>query len=259
MYTGFRNIDLPEYEVITPHTKYSFTVKSLNVQKERRLKGSFVTPSKITEHLNKIIWESIVKKPDEIKTYEDFLSKLTLKDRDALMYGLYHISYGEVNNYLVPCPSCKKEYPITVQISSTFNFNSYPYDDILTKIVKVPLPIMKSVFAHISQPTLIDEINALKNISGDSELISSTLYIKKFTQENEGGDEILIYSDRNDILDAYNDIASKDKNEILDKYVDNFGQYGIELKCKTYCQYCNVENDIDIDLVEQFFRNAFGF
>lgn len=257
MFQGFTGIEYPEYSVITPHTHQDFTVKTLNVQKEMRLKGSLVTPIKITEHLNRIIWECIVNKPEHIKTYEDFLTKLTLKDRDALLYGIYHISYGEIRNYMAKCSSCNKEFPITIQASSTFNFNPYPSADILSQVVKVELPKTPSVFTYLRQPTLQDELNSIKNSSADSELVSLTLPIQKFTQENDGGDEIVVYNDRVDILDAYLSLSPMDKRAIFNEYAEKFGNYGIELKCKTYCTYCGHDDITDIDLVEQFFRMVF--
>lgn len=257
MFKGFLDIEYPEYEVICPQTHNSFTVKTLNVQKEQRLKGSLVTPIKITEHLNRILWECTVSRPEEIKTFEDFTTKLTLKDRDALLYGLYHISYEEIRNYMINCVACNKEYPVTVQASSTFNFNPYPTDDILNKVIKLPLPKTKGVFAYIKQPTLIDEVMAFKTLAADSELISITLPIQKFTQETEGGDDALVYSERTDILDAFMTLPPLDKKAIFDKYSKEFGDYGIELKCKTVCQYCGHSDIVTIDLVEQFFRMVF--
>jgi hypothetical protein len=258
MFKGFLDIEYPEYEVITPHTHNSFTVRTLTVQKEQRLKGSLVTPIKITEHLNRILWECTVSRPEGIKTYEDFVTKLTLKDRDALLYGLYHISYEEIRNYMITCVSCGKEYPVTIQASSTFNFNPYPTDDILLKVIKLPLKKTKGVFAYIKQPTLIDEINAFKSLPADSEVISVTLPIQKFTQENEGGDDKLVYSERTDILDAYMSLPPIDKKEIFNKYAEAFGNYGIELKCQTICQFCGRNDIVSIDLVEQFFRMVFS-
>lgn len=258
MFKGFQNIEYPEYEVITPHTHYSFTVSTLNVMKEKRLKGSLVTPIKITEHLNKILWECTVSRPDDIKTYEDFMKKLTLKDRDALLYGLYHVSYEEIRNYMVTCVACSKEYPITVQASSTFHFNPYPSEDILTKVIKLPLPKSKSVFAYLKQPTLLDEVQAFKSIAAESEDISITLPIQKFTQESEGGDDTLVYDERVDVLDAYMTLPPLDKKAIFNKYSESFGNYGIELKCQSVCQYCGHSEIVDIDLVEQFFRMVFS-
>ena len=61
-FTGF-NITYPEYEVITPQTKHTFTLRSLNVQEEEKLKVSMISPQKIAEHLNQCLFESIVKNP----------------------------------------------------------------------------------------------------------------------------------------------------------------------------------------------------
>ena len=111
-FKGF-NLKYPEYEVITPHTHLSFSLRSLSVSEEERLKGSLLTPTKITEHLNKCLYESIVQKPESITDYKTFLKSLSLKDRDALLYGLYHITYEEIRNYDIRCTNCKKEYPVT--------------------------------------------------------------------------------------------------------------------------------------------------
>ena len=137
VFTGFENLKYPEYEVITPQTNLSFNVKTLNVQEEERLKGSLVTPQKVTEHLNKCIYESIVEKPKSIEDFETFLRTCTLKDRDALLYGLYHITYEEIRNYDVVCSSCRKDYPVTISASDTFSFTPYPHKDILKKNVKL--------------------------------------------------------------------------------------------------------------------------
>ncbi len=94
-FTGFQ-IKYPEYEIVTPQTKQSFTFRSLTVSEEEQMKGSMVTASKVAEHLNTCLFSSIVKKPDDIKNLQDFVKKTTLKDRDALLYALYHITYEEI-------------------------------------------------------------------------------------------------------------------------------------------------------------------
>ena len=76
-FTGF-NIAYPEYEVITPQTNQSYTLRSLSVSEEERLKGSLITPTKIADHLNKCLFESIVNKPKSIKDMDDFLKNITL-------------------------------------------------------------------------------------------------------------------------------------------------------------------------------------
>ena len=261
MFKGF-NVKYPEYEVITPHTNKSFHVRSLNVQEEERLKGSLLTPAKINDHLNKCIFEAISKKPKEIINYDSFLKNTTLKDRDALLYGLYHITYEEIRNYDVKCGVCKKDYPVTVKASSTFNYNSYPDNDILTREIKVPLKVTDGVFAIIKQPTLFDEMITYANFgpsaANNMDILTETLIIKRFEQLTDSGENI-VYDNREDVIDAYKSLPSKDKREIYSSYRDNFGQYGIILKMKTNCIHCGTESVIDIDLVENFFRMVHSF
>ena len=260
-FTGFK-APLPEYEVITPQTKLSFTVRSLNVQEEERLKGSLMTPTKVTEHLNKCIYDSIANKPENIPDYNTFLKQVTLRDRDALLYGLYHITYEEIRNYEIKCGSCGYKYPVTVKASSTFNFTPYPADNILTKKKKVKLPVSKGVSAFIKQPSLHDEMTAIRELSsrpGSSlEIIVETLIIDKFEEDTEVKTEPTIYDDRVDIIDAYLSLPAKDKREIHEQYSEEFGKYGIELKMKSFCPECSQEEDVDIDLVDNFFRAVYS-
>lgn len=262
MFKGFE-IQYPEYEVITPQTGKSYTLRSLNVQEEERLKGSLVTPTKVAEHLNNCIYNSLVSKPDDIKDMDSFLRNNTLKDRDGLLYGLYHISYEEIRNYQIKCTGCGKEYPVTVKASSTFNFNPYPgKDKILKDRIKVKLPGMKGVSAVIKSPTLFDEINNIKVLSnrpGNSlELITEILIIDRFEQIPKDSKEAVIYSDRVDVIDAYLQLPSKAKRAIYKAYTENFDKYGIELKMTSSCPGCGTQGDYDIDLVESFFRALFS-
>ena len=256
MFKGF-NIEYPEYEVRTPQTNLSYSVRSLNVQEEETLKGSLLSALKINDHLNQCLFGSLTKKPDGVETYDDFLKKTTLKDREAILYGLYHITYEEIRNYDITCSSCRKEYPVTVKASSTFDMKSYPGNDVLTKEVHVALPISKGVHAYIRQPTLFDEMIALKTmgvvIGTNMDILTETLILSKFQQNPPEGDTI-IYSERDDIIDAYKSLPSKDKREIYAKYREEFGQYGISLKMLSTCIHCSSQAEIDIDLVENFFR-----
>ena len=224
MFKGF-NAKYPEYEVTTPQTKKLFTVRSLNVAEEERMKGSFVSPRQITEHLNKIIFESIVKKPKEITDFPSFLKGVTTKDRDALLYGLYHISYEEIRNYDVTCTSCRKEYPITINASDTFSAELYPEDDILRKTFEVPLPVTQGVTAIVKQPTLDDELQMYQRQSvqpgAKLDVLTETLAVSQFQQDITEKTEPLVYSDRVDIVDAYMTLPPKDRRAISDKYKES--------------------------------------
>ena len=261
-FTGF-DLKYPEYEVITPQTHLTFNVRTLNVQEEERLKGSLVTPIKVTEHLNKCIWEAITKKPETIKDFESFLKLVTLKDREALLYGLYHITYEEIRNYDIRCGSCKKEYAVTINASDTFNFNGYPgTDNILSKRIPVPLVASKGVNAVIKQPSLFDEIAALRSQGSTPgrtiEIITETLIIDKFEQDVVQAVQPKVYDDRGDIIDAYLSLPARDKRVIYDKYMEEFGNYGISLKMRSYCTHCSAEDTVNIDMVESFFRMVYS-
>lgn len=260
MFKGFE-VKLPEYSVVTPQTKHTFNVRSLTVQEEEKMKGSLLTPVKIVDHLNRCLFECIVKKPEKVKSYEDFLKNITIKDRDAILYGLYHITYEEIRNYDVQCSSCGFKHSVTVEASSTFNYNEYPGKDILTKKVKVDLPIFKGVSVYIRQPTLQDELKIQKelttrsNVSND--LLNEILIIDRFEQDQPDSKDPIVYKSKMDILDAYLSLAPMDKRAIYDKYKKVFGKYGIDLKMKVICPSCANDEIIDIDLVENFFRNVY--
>jgi len=260
-FKGFA-VDYPEYEVITPQTKQSFTLRSLNVQEEERLKGSLVTPAKIAEHLNKCIFNSLVSKPEGVVDFDSFLRSITLKDRDALLYGLYHVTYEEIRNYQVKCTSCAHDYAVTIQASSTFNFNSYPGDNVLTDLHKEELPVSKGVFVTVKQPTLFDEITGITQLSNRPgstiELITETLIIDKFEQDVQEKKEPLVYTDRADIIDAYLSLPARDKRKVYRTYEKAFGDFGIELKMQSNCTSCGNQDNYDIDLVESFFRALFS-
>jgi len=260
MFTGFKQ-KFPEYEVVTPQTNLSFTLRTLTVQEEERLKGSFVTPQKIIDHLNKCIYDAIVQKPESIPDYKTFLEKITIKDRDALLYGLYHITYEEIRNYDVTCSACGKSQPVTVKASDTFSMVPYEGTNILEEEVSVKLPITNNVTAIIRQATLANEVDILRNFSGSaefsSEIVSETLFIKRFEEDVEEQVEPTIYDDRKDIIEAFGSLPAKDKRKLLKEYQENFGKYGCSLKMRVYCPHCGEQEVVDIDLVDNFFRSLF--
>lgn len=258
MFTTFKQ-KLPEYEVITPQTKNTFTVRSMNVFDEENLKGSFIVSIKMVEHLNKCIFDSLVSKPDGIKTYEDFLSKLTPMDREALLYGLYHVTYDEIRNYDISCGSCDKTYSVTVSSGNIFSICIYPgKEDILTKVIPVPLPVYTNVIVYIRQHNLQDEIDTLKTFSPalgkQTSIANDILVIHKIEELDEAGTVIAEYTRQDDIMDAYKALSPKDKRKIHSEYEENFGKYSVTLKMSTTCTHCGHGEEVTIDLVSQFFR-----
>jgi len=267
MFRGFPTLVLPEYEVLTPQTKETFCIHSLIVAQEERLKNSSIASQvKIAELLYEIVYNCITKKPEKIQNFTTFLQNVSVKDVHALIYGLHHISYGEVKNYSVSCSKCEKTFEVTTKISNCFGINMYPGEDnILQKEWPVKLEIAKDVTVFVYQPTLFDELNLLKEIGsrlGTKDVATSTIIIKKIVYEppEEKGIKVdpIIFTDRADIAEAYLTLASKDRKMISEAYKEQFGKYEITLKMLATCTHCGMESEIDIDLVDAFFRALYG-
>ncbi len=258
MFTSF-NIPYPEYDVICPQTKYELSVRSLTVAEEERMKGSFVNSQKVIELLNRCIYDTIIKKPEEINDYQKFLKNITIKDRDAILYGLYHITYEDIRNYTITCGVCRNQYSATVKASDTFNCNLYTGEkNILDKRVKVDLPASPGVSCIIKQPTLLDEQKSYKSMmSEDSDVINEILIIDKFEQDIPEHKKPIVYDDNKDILDAFLSLPAKSKKVINERYKEEFGKYEISLKMRSVCPKCGTEEkEWIIDLVSQFFKSV---
>jgi hypothetical protein len=96
------------------------------------------------------------------------------------------------------------------------------------------------------------------SVDKSMDLITETLIVDKFQQNPDEGDTV-IYSERADVVDAYLSLPAKDKRQIHKEYRDKFGQYGIQLKMKSNCIHCGEEEEIDLDLVANFFRMVYTF
>ncbi len=259
VFNGFQ-IKYPEYTVITPHTLKEFNIRTLTVSEEEALKASMLTPSKLASHLNKVIFDCLTKKPDDIKTYEDFLTKLSIKDRDALMFGLYHATYKDIQNYDVECSNCNTTTSVKVNYEKSLRVTLWPKnskEECLKKEIAVPLEIASNVTAIVKQPTLFQEDTLMTNSTFASDdvrdLQLQILIIDRF-EVDEGGPDKVVYSDRDNIYEGYCTLPSNDRKLIEKAYTENFGQYGCDIASKVVCPRCGHETTITIDLVRQFFR-----
>ena len=264
VFKGF-DIKYPEYSVITPQTLKEFTIRSLTVSEEETLKASLLTPSTLAEHLNKIIYSCIVKKPDNIKTFNDFLNNLTIKDRDALMYGLYHVTYKDIHNYDVTCESCDNINSVKIDFLKSFKAQFWtsdkPEDSILKKEIPVKFEVAQGITAIIVQPKLIDEQNILKKLTFSSDanrdMNLELLVIKRFEIDRKEAKTPDTIEDRDNILKGYKQLPVTDRKMIDSAYAENFGKYGVAIRSIVKCQKCGSENDVSIDLVKQFFRSIY--
>lgn len=130
---GFSKIKTPVYSIFTPQTGNVFDIRSLNVGEIVSIRQSLQFKNRHTaEFINSILWQIIVKKPDHIKTYDDFLKKITTKDREALITGVYQFSYGDDKDFTVTCGNadCQSRQPLKIKLSDIFQMNYYPNEQV---------------------------------------------------------------------------------------------------------------------------------
>lgn len=375
VFTGFKTVKFPEYTIITPQTGQTYNLRCLNVSEVLKIKESLITSNKVYDVISRTIWDAMESKPDHIITYEDFLENTTTKDREAMIYGLYHSTFGDSRPYSLECGQCGNKETVSISLDKSFSSNNYPlsdtvmksyqvskidnqdnvdpelenyeqqlidqtneniykpypknlapfdgmpesvarndekynaffkelddngitydqhlegsvygpeiYDklknknkksnkkgenknevkkeklqtDILKKRVEVTLPISKIV-VHIKQPTLKDEKELVKflSLSTDDQINSATetLIIERIEEYEEGKKSpIQVITDKNDIIKAFYMLPITDRTALIDRYEEEFGQYEITLKAEWLCSKCDIKNNIDLNLLEQFFR-----
>lgn len=262
-FTGF-DISYPEYEVLTPQTLLTFTIRSMTVSDEEKLKSSLVTPKKIPMYVNDIIWSCLVKKPDCIKTKEDFINKLTPSDRDVLLYALYHITYKDVREYNITCSNCSNDntYPIKFNISDIFEMKAYNGNplEILNDRHIVDLELAKNAKVVLKVPVLADEQKILNDMLFQSdtniEIASSTNIIEKFIiiSDQRNPQEV---NGKENIFNAYKSLPAKDRHLLENEYHEKFGKFKMRLPIKSSCPKCNHTNEMELDLIQQLFRSLY--
>lgn len=257
VFTGF-NIKYPEFEVLTPQRKQSFSLRSMTVEDEEVLKGSVLTPMSITEHLAQVIWGCLVKKPDDIKTFDDFISKVTLRDRDALVYGLYVATYKDTQNFNVTCRKCEKQNKVKINMEKGFNFKIWDKEtDCLDTKIELPLKILEGVVCYLKCPTIKDEIAVSKASAQMSEkdaTLASDLImidsIKVLPTKDNPNEEII--KERNNIMNAFRKLPAYDRKLITQKYHEEIDSCRISVKAVNKCA-CGYEQNINVDVTRQFF------
>lgn len=125
-FKGFKSLKFPVFVSIMPQSGFTFNVRLLTVSEVRVIRESLVTRNKITDVINSILWQAIVDKPEEIKTFDDFLKYTTIKDRDALIYSVYTATYGFQKIFNVVCGKCGTSQTQKFNLNKMFHMNFYP-------------------------------------------------------------------------------------------------------------------------------------
>lgn len=140
IFKGF-NINYPTYTVVCPQTGLTYDIRSLTVLEVDKLKSSLSIPAKATSIINSVLWEAIKSKPEFVQTFEDFKKCTTLRDREALLYGLQYTTFGPEKELNVTCPNCEKQQLVKVQLDKMFKMDAYPVSTAMKKSYKSALAV----------------------------------------------------------------------------------------------------------------------
>ena len=146
IFKGF-NIQYPRYSVLCPQTGFSYDVRSLNVAEVSKLKTSLTTPSQAPALISDVLWNAIESKPKFINNLIEFKKHTTLRDREALIYGLYQATFGDDREFSVTCRNCENVQLLKFKMSKLFSMNSYPGSETMMNSYKV---------AKIADPQVYD-------------------------------------------------------------------------------------------------------
>ncbi len=246
-------IDYPNYEVKTPQTLAEYTLRCMTVGDELELKSSIIDPSKSVKILDKIIYNCITNKSEQIKDFDSWLNLTTIDDRKALLYGLYHATYGDDYPVTHVCSTCGTQNSSVCKISKGFKIDYYtkkPFE-IINEEHTFELPISKvKVMSKI--PTLKREMDVVgSGLVIDEELEIYMMYIDTLIR---GEDKFVI---KNNLVDAVSFIKllpGGDRKFLEDYIVKNLVKYTVDTSYKVTCKKCNNSYTITLNLVEQFFR-----
>ena len=260
-----KKFTFPVFEVVTPHTNHSFTVRSMTVDQESVIKESSVSPVKFDTIVSQTIFDCIENKEPPFTTLEGFEKNLTGRDREALIFGLVIASYGETQKYSYKCPNCGKEFEVEINLAENADVKIYDgNEDLVNKEITIDLPVSKYQ-AIVKLPSLWESKN-IYNIKGvDKSLLdkmSEFNIVKKMiipgTEVDKDTGEV---KERNyvvdKLLDIYNTIKglpARDRKAIQNSVIDLYGKYGVNVNVPTVCPSCGHEFETRLDVVQELFR-----
>jgi len=251
------------YEVITPQTNAKYKIQALSYGDELDLKSVVVaSESGITKQFNKVLYKTLLEKPDAIKSEDDFLNNTTIMDRLALVAGLYHISYG--NEYIskTQCPQCGKLNQNKILLDK--HSKMVPYDKGKTPFDFLNLKEIFSVQGIdgtplnlvFKAPTLRKETLLSDTIEGmeiDPSIINILLYLDKITSDKG---ELLLDKNIMEIITIIKNQPAMVIRNMKQKLVDVFDKYYFKTEIKIKCKHCGNMYTEELDFIEQFFRNV---
>ncbi len=243
-------IPYPVSDILTPQTLVKYQIRTMTFGDELKLRTSILAgKNAVIQNFNKFLFDLLSDKPEEVKTYDDFLTKTTIADREAIVLGLYHITYGDEFVVTTSCPFCGQENTSKVSMKEhviDMAFKGKPYE-ILDKKIAITLPITQ-YNVQISVPNLKKELEYMKFVDIDDRLFE-ILSVIDFIEID--GKKL---SKSTDLMGLVKLLPAKDAKLIKDRYTETLSIYNTTIKYKIDCKACQRQYDSQMDFLQQLFR-----
>ena len=162
---------------------------------------------------------------------EDLLSM----DKMYLLMKLRELSYGDMYDFNITCPSCKENIKSSIALSKHLNMNYIPED--LTDPREITLPKLK-VNAKVRFPRSKED-----SLFKDTETIYTNLF--RFVMSING------YEDPVFISKAINKMHLQDIKTLVSEI--NKGEYGVDPRFLFECPSCKFEEVMAVPMSVSFF------
>lgn len=262
---NYRSVDFPVMDMVTPHTKHHIRLRSMSVAQEEALKASPVAASKLVNMLNHVVYDCVVEREDPFNTFEGFEHALSITDREAVLFTLLLVSYGDEQEFASTCPTCGKNFESKAKLTENAEIKCYDGKErLLQKKVTVELPISKYK-ATLILPTLSDErvFSMSRGVSAEVLRKANDYIIVKDMQipteatpnaEGEVKERYITIDNTFEIYSMMSKLPARDRKFIQKEWTTNFGEYGVTVRIPTVCPHCTAQADISVNLLTELFR-----
>jgi hypothetical protein len=133
-----------------------------------------------------------------LTTYESFLENITVSDRETILVGLYHASYGDILTYNLKCPNkkCDHRYETKISISDGFSIDWYEPNiagkNLLSEYGKIEykMPSSKSILFAIAPITLKKEMDIYQLYNSEPDVLKLMIMRLKYIRFDLEGNDI---------------------------------------------------------------------
>lgn len=262
------------YQVALPKSGYYAEMTKLSSIEIQNLALSSQTNSKYVyrQKLLRLVYDKIKNTSLGKVSFTDFLHITAESELNILLYGIYCMTYKDVNEYNITCENCNKNYNLSVhnknllvlEVNQDAN-TILSIQNIITE-AKTPDELMQQSFVsnlsrlqlsngcifEIKEPSLYDSLDRLyKNIEEERFKDDISLGFVKFIESvmipDESDDSYIKYGDFDTVYAEFKSLGDEDYYNVSEciKEISQTNRVRFGLK-NIVCPHCNHKTDDQI-------------